>query len=217
MQRAAFACVVASIVAIAQPAHADLNIQAAFTSGVSWRRSLPALKGENTLTMAREVPETSVPIGGSMTQVGASADFGVVVDDRWIIPALGMAVYSAVGSYDTIVTSADGSIARVRPWTTYEIDALLPGIGLRVKERRFMFSASLRTGLSYLHSSGSVSGGSGDMPMSLSNVSPILQAELEACRRLDPSTRLCLQVSPRIYDFQFMNGATFGLRVEWGR
>ena len=207
----------ASILATAPPARADFDIQAAFSGGVSWRRSHPALTNERTLTAAREVPEGKVPIGGALTAVGVGVDLGVTVDDRWIIPAVGIAGYGAVGSYDTIVTSADGSIARVRPWTTYEIDALLPGIGLRMKQRRFMFSASIRSGVSYMHSSGSVSGAAHSALMSLSGTSLLVQAEIEACRRLDPMTRMCLQVSPRIYDFGFVSGATFGLRVEWGR
>ena len=43
-----------------------------------------------------------------------------------------------------------------------------------------------------------------------------LQTDIKACRRLDPTTRLCLQVAPRLYDFGFVNGATVGLRIEWG-
>jgi hypothetical protein len=134
-----------------------------------------------------------------------------------LIPGLGFAGYGAVGSYDTIVTSADGSIARARPWTTYRLDVLLPGIGYRMKHRRYMFVASVRTGISALHMSGSVAGGTGETLAALSGVSGVLQVELEACRRLDPVTRVCAQVAPRIYDFGFMNGATLGLRVEWGR
>ena len=64
---------------------------------------------------------------------------------------------------------------------------------------------------------GSIAGGTGDSSTSLSGFSGVLQAELAACRRLDPVTRVCVQVAPRIYDFGFMNGATLGLRVEWGR
>ena len=201
----------------ASSAHADFDLQASFTSGVSWRRAVPALSSESTMTAARQVPEARVPIGGALSALGASFDLGMTVDDRWIIPTLGMGAYGAVGSYDTIVTSADGSIAHARPWTTYELDLLLPGVGYRMKQRRFMFSASVRTGVTYLHANGSVAGGGGDTLTSLSDTSFLVQAELEACRRLDPVTRVCLQVAPRIYDFGFMNGATFGLRVEWGR
>jgi hypothetical protein len=140
-----------------------------------------------------------------------------IVGDRWSIPGFGVGAYGAVGSYPAIVTSVDGSIARVRPWSTYAVDVLLPGIGYRIKQRRFMFSASVRTGVSLMHVGGSVAGGADEQQFSLSGASPLLQAELEVCRRLDPVTRACLQVAPRLYDFGIMNGAIFGLRVEWGR
>lgn len=223
MTRAAAAHVVAvvsvvgTIVGSLRPARADFDIQAAVTGGVSWRRAVPTLTGEATSTAARDVPESGVPIGGALTSLGAAFDLGVTIDDRWIVPTLGLGGYGALGSYDTVVTSADGSIARVRPWTTYEIDALLPGLGYRAKQRRFMFSASVRSGLTYLHANGSVAGGGDEQPMKLSGYSLLVQAEIEACRRLDPMTRACLHIAPRIYDFGFMNGATFGLRVEWGR
>jgi hypothetical protein len=86
-----------------------------------------------------------------------------------------------------------------------------------MKHRRFMFVASLRTGVSGMFMNGSIAGGSGEMPTALSAKSGMLQVELEACRRLDPGTRVCAQLAPRIYDFGFINGATLGLRIEWGR
>jgi hypothetical protein len=204
-------------VSIATPAHADLDVQLGTAASVAWTRSVPTLKSESTSTAAREVGASKVPIGGSLTAAGVVVDLGVTVDDRIFVPALGFGGYGAVGSYDTIVTSADGSIARARPWTTYQLDVLLPGIGYRMKHRRTMFVASVRTGISGMYMSGSISGAQGDTLTSLSGVSALLQVELEACRRLDPLTRVCAQVAPRIYDFGFMNGATFGVRVEWGR
>jgi len=211
------AAVVLCVLLGAEPAHADVELQAAAIGGLAWTRSLPELKSASTLTAAREVRESRVAIGGSLFAVGGGVDVGLAIDDRVFLPGFGLAAYSAVGSYDTVLTSADGSIARVRPWTTYQLDFLLPGIGYRMKHRRFMFVASIRTGVSGMHMEGSIAGGEGDTLASLSGVSGLLQVELEACRRLDPVTRICAQLAPRIYDFGFMNGATLGLRVEWGR
>jgi len=211
------ASIVCAILCVASPAHADLDFQVSGTAGVSWLRSMPALKSPETLTSARQVPDGKLPSGGSIFALGGAFDMGVSVDDRWIVPVLGFAGYGAIGSYDTVVTSIDGSIARVHPWTSYQVDVLLPGIGYRVKRRRFMFAATIRSGFSYFGASGVVSGGALSTPFSASDFSPLVQAELEACRRLDPLTRVCLHVAPRIYDFGFLNGATFGLRVEWGR
>lgn len=214
---ATFAGLASAIVAASEPARADVDVQLATTAGAAWTRALPALTTPSVTTGAREVPEARIPIGGSLTWMGAGFELGMTVDDRILIPGVGIAGYAAVGSYDTVLSAADGSIARVRPWTAYRLDILLPGIGYRMKHRRYMFEASLRTGVSAMYMGGSISGGAGDTATSLSAYAGVLQAELEACRRLDPVTRVCVQVAPRIYDFGFMNGATLGLRVEWGR
>lgn len=211
------AAVVTSASLTPTSARADVDFQASVTAGAAWTRSMPALKSPSVLTAAREVPESNVKTGGALVLAGGAFDLTAVFDDRYVMPAVGFAAYGAVGSYSTISTSADGSIAHANPWTTYEIDALLPGIGYRVKRRRFMFGASLRTGVSWMHMSGSVAGGAGETAVSLSALSLLVQAELEACRRLDPVTRVCLHVAPRLSGFGVMNGATFGLRVEWGR
>jgi hypothetical protein len=201
----------------ASSASADVDFQLGATGGAAWTRSLPALTTPSVTTAAREVPESRVPIGGSLTWAGAGFDLGVSLDDHLMLPGFGLVGYGAVGSYDTIVTAADGSIARVRPWSAYRLDVLLPGIGYRTKHRRFMFEVGLRTGVSGVYMGGSIAGGAGESSTSLSAYSLVIQAELEACRRLDPVTRVCLQLAPRILDFGFMNGATLGLRVEWGR
>lgn len=216
----ALVSLVASLALLAAPstAHADdVELQATLIMGAAWTPSLPALTSPSTLTAAREISESSVKTGRPLVSVGGGFDLGVVLDDHYVIPGLGFAGYGAVGSYPSILTSADGSIARANPWTTYQVDLLLPGFGYRMKQRRFMFGASLRSGVSFMHMNGSIAGGAGETAVSLTGASILLQGEIEACRRLDPVTRICLQVSPRIYDFGFMNGATFGLRFEWGR
>ncbi len=185
--------------------------------GVAWTRSLPTLKSEGIMTPARDLGESRFAVGGPLLALGGGVDAGLSLDDRVFFPGFGFAGYAAVGSYDSVLTSADGSVARASPWTTYRLELLLPGIGYRIKHRRFMFVASLRTGVAGMSMNGSVAGGDGETPTSLSAKSGMLQVELEACRRLDPGTRVCVQLAPRIYDFGFINGATLGLRVEWGR
>lgn len=210
------ALVVSSLL-VPRIARADADFQASVTAGAAWMPSLPALKSPSTLTAAREIPESTVKTGGSLVSAGGGFDLATVIDDHYVVPLVGFAAWGAVGSYPTIITSADGSIARASPWTTYQVEMLLPGIGYRMKRRRFMFGASIRTGVSWMHMSGAIAGGAGETLVALSGISPLIQVELEACRRLDPVTRVCLQVAPRLYDFGVMNGATLGLRVEWGR
>lgn len=201
----------------AGPARAEVELQAAAIGGVALTRTLPTLETASTPASARDLRGTKVAIGGSLVAAGGGVDLGFAVDDRLFLPGLGFAGYGAVGSYDTVLTSADGSIARARPWSMYRFDVLLPGVGYRMKARRFMFVASIRTGISGMFMGGSIASGADDTDVSLSGVSGILQVELEACRRLDPVTRICGQLAPRIYDFGFLNGATLGLRVEWGQ
>ena len=208
---------IGAVVLSARVAHADVGFDMSGGPSVRWIRTMPTLSSSGVTTAAREVPEQQVAMGDSLVALGGAFDMGFVVDDRWVVPGFGFGAYGAVGSYSAIVTSVDGSIARVRPWSTYAVELLLPGVGYRVKRRRFMFSASLRTGVSGVKVRGSVAGGADEQPLPLAAWSPMLQAELEVCRRLDPSTRACLQVAPRIYDFSIMNGATFGLRIEWGK
>jgi hypothetical protein len=214
---AALVGVVAAIVTHAEPARADVDFQLAGTTGAAWMRALPTLRSPALSTAARDVPDARIPVGGSLTWMGAGLEIGMTIDAHVVVPGIGVAAYAAVGTYDTVMTSADGSIATVRPWSAYRMDMLLPGIGYRTKQRRWMFQADVRTGLSIMSMGGTITGGSSETATSLTAISAVLVAEVEACRRLDPVTRVCLQVAPRIYDFGFMNGGTLGLRVEWGR
>jgi hypothetical protein len=148
---------------------------------------------------------------------GVGADVELTVDDRWKVPLVGGNAAWAVGSYDTVLTSFDGSIAHVRPWSTFRGDLLLPGIGRRWKHRRNMWAAAIRTGVSFATVDGAVAAGAESVPLDLSARTLLVQVELEACRRLDPTTRVCLQLVPRLYEHELLNGLTFGLRMEWGR
>ena len=47
-------------------------------------------------------------------------------------------------------------------------------------------------------------------------LSPRLQLTGNGCRRLDPTLRLCLSVTPHVYALGFFNGFTLGFRTEIG-
>lgn len=198
-------------------ARADFDFQLAMGANARWLRSTPALTAPPILTSARDLPSGSVPMRGGQTMAGGYADIGLVLDDRVVVPVLGGGIYHAAGSYDAVITSRDGSVVRARPWTTFSAELLLPGIGYRVKRRRWLVSAALRTGVSYLVMEGVMASGADADPTDLSAGTFLLQAELDVCRRLDPTTRLCVSASPRIYEYEPMNGAMLGIRAEWGR
>lgn len=161
--------------------------------------------------------EGSLRTGRSIGMLGVGADVDLTLDDRWKLPLFGGNVWWAVGPYDALMTSFDGSIARLRTWSTFRGDILLPGIGRRWKHRRNMWAAAVRSGISFTTMGGTVAAGTETVPLDLSAATFLVQVELEACRRLDPTTRVCLQVVPRLYEYELLNGVTFGVRMEWGR
>ncbi len=206
-----------AVALVATDARADFDFQFAAGLNGSWLRKTPSLSTPPVITYARELEGGEVPMRGSVFTIGPYIDVALTLDDRWSVPLLGGAGYLAVGSYDQVVTSYEGSLVNVRPWSTFRGDLLLPGLGRRFKHRRYMWGAAVRTGIGYMSMGGSLADGRDSAPLDLSATTFVLQAELEACRRLDPTTRVCLHAAPRIYDFGFMNGLTFGIRGEWGR
>jgi hypothetical protein len=212
----AFALVGFATVASEGHARADYDFQVAFGGGVRWLRGTPSLRSSAVSTYARELAEGDAPMRGGLTMIGGFLDLGLTIDDRFMVPLFGGAVWTPLGPYDGVVTSVDGSIVRARPWTAFSAEALLPGVGYRLKRRRWMFGASLRTGASWLEMEGVVASGAIGETVALSSSSFFLQAELEACRRLDPTTRVCLEIAPRIYEYELLNGGLVQLRVEWG-
>ena len=195
---------------LAPPARADYDFQIGASLNGGWLRRMPSLRSAAVLT-----PSLRSDFG--LALLGFETDLEVVVDDRWRVPLFGGALYGALGAYDRQVTSYDGSIARIRPWSAMRLDLLLPGVGYRWKHRRTMWGVAVRTGYSVYEVGGSVADGAYSLPIELGASTFVVQAELETCRRLDPTFRVCAQIVPRVYEYEIFNGLTFGLRLEWGR
>jgi hypothetical protein len=202
---------------VPRDARADFDFQLSMGTNARWMSATPAMAAPELTMFSRIVPAGDVPMRGGMTMLGAYVDAAVTLDDRWVLPLIGGGYYHALGSYNAVISSRDGSLVRMQPWTADSLDIYLPGLGYRMKRRRWMFGAALRTGVSFLAMDGLVADGAEWAPLETKAMTFLLQAELEACRRLDPTTRVCLQVAPRVYDHQLMNGVMFGLRAEWGR
>lgn len=184
---------------------------------LAWLRRSPTMTVKPVSTSARDLGEGRLKLDRTVLLMGTTIDFGLVLDDRLRIPLLGGGLYWAFPSYDTQITSYEGSIARVRPWTLGRAELLLPGIGQRWKYRRNMFAATVRTGVIGTTVEGTIVSGRETDALDMHAVSFLVQAELEGCRRLDPTTRVCLQVVPRVYDHELLNGVIFGVRMEWGQ
>ena len=183
----------------------------------TWIPRMPSMTTNDVTVGPRTLPSQDIATGGSLWGFGWNLDTSVVFSDRYVLPLFGVSLYGAIGSYDRIRTGLDGSIASVRPWTAFTADILLPGFGYRAKHRRWMFSATARLGASVITESGSVAAGTEVTDLSLTAGTFAVFGELEACRRLDPLSRVCLMVAPRILGFGFMNGGTIGIRMELGK
>jgi hypothetical protein len=200
----------------AEAAETQLELGGAFTGFGTYMRAMPAMTLGGVDGPRQSALSGALPSVGHLTLGGASAELTLAVDRHITLPIAGLALSGAIGSSPRVLSSVDGSIVQQRPWSTYMADVLLPGIGYRIKERRWMFSAALRTGVSYAAMSGSIASGADNWATSASALSFLLRVELEGCRRLDPLERVCFAVSPSVYQFGFGNGVTAGLRWEFG-
>ncbi len=199
----------------AEARETKLELGGAFAGFGTYMRAMPTM----TLTAPGDSPRSlrgALPSTGHLTLAGASGELTVAVDRHLVFPLFGFAFSAAVGGSPRVLSSIDGSIVEQRPWSTYMGDVLLPGVGYRVKEQRWMFSAVVRTGVTYAAMGASVASGADTAAASSSALSFLLRAELEACRRLDPVERVCFAISPSIYQFGFGNAVTAGLRWEFG-
>lgn len=217
-KRALLTLIVASVALLTnRTARADWDLQLATMMGGGWLKETPTMTSDYVATSARSIRGSDVRTHGGLGMFGMGLDTELTIDDRWKVPLLGGDMWWAMGDYDREVTSLDGSIAYARPWTTFRGDLLLPGLGRRFKYRREMVGIAIRTGYTWMKMDGSVASGVDTKAINLGSSSFLLQAEIEGCRRLDPSTRVCLSVAPRLYEYKWLNGVNFGLRVEWGR
>lgn len=202
---------------VARDASADVDLQVAAGLSTGYLRNVPSLGAGKVSTTARDIAAGDVAARGGLWLLGGTVDLQLTIDDRWTMPLLGVTGMWAVGQDAPISSSFDGSIAQVRPHTAFRFDVLLPGVGRRWKHRRFMYSLAARTGISSISMDGDVAAGTSRTPLDLRSTTFLLTVEAEGCRRLDPDHRICFQVAPRVYEHQFLNGVTFGLRMEWGR
>jgi hypothetical protein len=196
-------------------ARADVGLQLTLAPGVSWMRTAPSLTS-GAVSGPREIGQAQVPTRGGLTTLGAYVDTELTFKGATTMPLFGLGYYSALGSYDSVTTSVDGSVARLQPWTTYRWDVLLPGLGGRWKSRRWMFELGARSGVSILGMHGYVATGADTHRIDPSGASFLLVGQASICRRLDPWQRICIEAQPRLFDFGFLNGGTAGFRWEWG-
>lgn len=212
---------VASVLLTSRPALADtgrVGLDLSLGLDGTWVRSLPSMSIGYTAVPAHALTGGTIPTAPSLTFMGARADLGLYAGHHWFFPLLGASVDGAVGPSQATVSTLDGSVVESRPWTSYRVEALLPGIGYRAIERRWLFSGTLRLGVvGYGMADGVASAGMTQHSEATSSVELAVHVELKACRRLDPTNRACLLLSPSLYEGEFLNGGSLGLLWEYGR
>jgi hypothetical protein len=157
------------------------------------------------------------PFGFATGFFGARAGMDFVASDRWIIPLFDIGFYGVMGTYADKLTSADGSLVRLHPAGTIMFDAELFGIGVRFKKRRWMVEGTIKPGFAVLAMPAAVADGRSFTDVdALNSVTLTLRAQLSLCRRLDPSERVCLSITPNIYQWGWGNGGSVSLRWELG-
>jgi hypothetical protein len=170
-----------------------------------------------TNTARANIDGTTKPFGFATGYFGVRAGLDFIESDRWIIPLIDAGLYGIMGTYSDTLTSADGSLFRLHPAGTIMVDAELFGIGVRFKKRRWMFEGTIKPGIAVLAVPAAVADGRGFTDIdSLNSITVTLRAQLSVCRRLDPSERVCLSVTPNIYQWGWGNGGSASLRWEFG-
>ena len=168
-------------------------------------------------TARSNIDGSTKPFGFATGYFGVRTGLDFVESDRWIIPLFDVGLYGIMGTYADTLVSADGSLFRLHPAGTIMVDAEILGIGVRFKKRRWMFEGTIKPGIAMLAVPAAVADGKGFTDVdSLNSVSITLRAQLSVCRRLDPSERVCLSVTPNIYQWGWGNGGSVSLRWEFG-
>ena len=205
---------------VAAPVHAaspQMPLEAQGGVELGRIRTTPKLSLASAVaTDVRTLREGDVGAAGPFSFFGGHIDTSIVVSDRWIFPLLGGGAFAAVGPSARTITSLDGSFIELRPWTAFRIDLLLPGIGVRFKERRWAFAATVRAAYTSIGMNAAIAAGASWKMTEVSGGAPSLRMSVEACRRVDPTNRACLFITPNLYEVSFLNGGSVGLQWEYG-
>lgn len=189
-----------------------------FGTTFSVTRATPTLSLVDPAELSsRTIARGDLANAGGFRSVGAFSDFAFVVWPRLSIPVIGLGISLPVGEHAPIRSSVDGSIAEVQPFRMFAVDVLGPGIGVRSIVRRYFFEALVRTSLLYMGGKAQIAAGAELVDVPVHGVALGVRAELSACRRLDPESRVCLTLAPRLFEVVPASGLSVGLSWTWGR
>jgi hypothetical protein len=158
-------------------------------------------------------PNHVAPPGVGMT--GMSVDFIHVTDDHVILPMIGFGVAFPFTGWDGM-TAADGT-GSFHFDTRLAFALLLPGVGYRVEEGRWAFSATMRMAVVDLYTSGRFETVDATTPFESNAFGFAVRADFSACDRFDDDARVCAFIAPNAYEYTWANGGSVGLRLELGK
>lgn len=189
--------------------------QVTFDDNLRWIPHLPGLQMQQPVLADERAIATRLPSAGASTMLDVNLGLACTVNDRWVFPLGGAGVGLAVGPHPR-VWAYDGDVpVAMKPWTTASVAVLLPGAGVRMKHRRWMFQFALVPAVRFWFMD--VTAGSDQSVKATAAAATFaMTAQTSICRRLDPVRRACLLFTPVIYEGQFANGGSVGLRWELG-
>jgi len=163
-----------------------------------------------------------LPMHLSMSMVGFGTDAQTNVGDVVFVPTLGSTFAAGVsGAPSQGLLPTEGgadTVIDLRPSSTLYYSILLPGLGVHTsRDAPLSFSAMVRTGWSH-HTMG------GDATTTLESSSIVgrassfmLVADVELCARVADQVRLCGFAAPKIYEYGWGSGVSFGMRFVYDK
>lgn len=212
----------AALIIIPTQAHAasparGTGFELRFGLGFSATTRIPTLRLSDDVSLSsRELVSGTLPTAGGFRGLGGHADLAYVVRPRLTVPLVGLGFYGAVGDHAPVRSAVDGTIATVQPWRMFAVDVLGPGLGLRFTHRRYFFEVTARIGAVLYGGKAELAAGREAVDTDVVGLAFSARAELSGCRRLDPENRLCLSLTPRLYEVRPLSGASLNVTWVWG-
>ena len=145
----ALATLVAASSASARPGRLDGELSVDVRD--YYLRSMPKFElSDPTQTTGRNVGTGTLPSTGEQHFLAMGFDTALVLNQRLQLPMFGLYGGGAIGQSPRVISSVDGTFVTLKPWTAGALTVLLPGVGLRFKERRWMFNASVRAAATFV-------------------------------------------------------------------
>ena len=164
------------------------ELQTALDARDVWMRALPPIDLRSPFDAPnRTLPAGTLPSAGEHQFMALTWDSGITVNDRWLVPIFGVQFGWTVGTSPDVVTSLDGTIVHMQTWSADMVTLLLPGVGMRAKARRWLFSGAIRPVASFVWMDARAADGTDTSNLgddhALFAMGLGVRAELEACRR----------------------------------